>query len=133
GTWLLDLDYLSKRGAGIGVDFAYERPGFYKGRIQTSYTHHRGEDEFYGKPPSEDRWRYSMRHRTYLPNEFQLDFEINAFSDRGYYPTYYEDEFKQDKPPETYLYLKRAFQNSAVTGLYSTRVNDWETLNEYQP
>jgi hypothetical protein len=133
GAWLLDLDYLSKRGPGVGVDFAYEKPLFYKGEIKTSYQRDHGEDEFYGTPPSEDRGRFSIRHRVFFPADFQLDLELNAFSDRGYYPTYFEDEFKQDKPPETYAYLKRAWQNSAVTGFFSTRINDWENVTEYRP
>lgn len=132
GSWDLGLNYYSKRGVGVGVDFGYEQPG-YKGNIKANYQRDKGTDEFYGKPPSENRWRLSYQHRSYLAPDFQLDLETNLFSDLGYYPTYFEDEFKQDKPPETYAYLKRAFHDSAVTGLVSVRGNDWETMTEYRP
>jgi hypothetical protein len=132
GSWLLDLDYLSKRGPGVGVDFAYEQP-CYEGELKTYFQRDVGEDKLYGPPPDNDRWRVSWQHRWWMAREFQLDLEANLFSDRGYYPTYFEGEFKTDKPPENYAYIKKAFERSAVTGLFSVRGNDFETGTEYRP
>jgi hypothetical protein len=133
GEWVVDMDYLSKRGPGVGVDFTYEQPCFVKGELKTSYQYDDGEDKLYGEPPSNDRWRISWQQRAWMARGFQLDLEANLFSDRGYYPTYFESEFKTDKPPETYAYLKKAFDTSAVTGLFSIRGNDFETTTEYRP
>lgn len=132
GSWDVDLDWLSKRGAGVGVDFGYVQTCT-KGDIKVAYQRDKGTDLFYGPPPSKNRWRLSYQHRTYLTPDFQLDLEANFFSDRGYYPTFFESEFKGDKPPETYAYMKRAFRDSAVTGLVSVRTNDWETMTEFHP
>jgi hypothetical protein len=132
GSWVADLDYRSKRGPGVGVDFAYEQSCF-KGEIKANYQHDVGTDEIYGKPPSEQRWRLLWRNRWFVAKDFQLDLETHLFSDRGYYPTYFEDEYKSDKPPETYAYLKRTFETSAFTGLFLVRGNAFETTTEYRP
>ena len=92
-----------------------------------------GEDKIYGEPPTENRWRLSWRNRAYFENHVQLDLELNAFSDEGFYPTYYKGEFKNDKPPETYAYLKRRRRIVRVQRSLSARINDWETTTEYRP
>ncbi len=132
GSVAVDLEYRSKRGPGAGIDFAYHQPDF-RGRTRAYYQRDIGEDKLYGEPPTNNRGWLSFQHRHYLPLELQLDLEANVFSDRGYYPEYFKEEYRGDKPPETYAYLKRSFQNSAVTALFSTRLNHFETVTEYRP
>lgn len=130
--WGLLLDYRSKRGFGTGVDFAYDREDSF-GFVHGYYQRDHGEDRLYGRPEDDDRGRISAQHRQKLPWEVQLDLELNYFSDRGFYPTYYEEEFKSEKPPETYAYLKKTFDRSAVTALLSTRLHDFDSTTEYKP
>jgi hypothetical protein len=130
--WGVLLDYRSKRGFGGGVDFAYDRQD-YLGFAHLYYQRDHGVDRLFGPPKDDDRGRVSLRHRHMLPWEMQLDLELNDFSDRNFYRTYYEDEAKTDKPPETYAYLKRAFDRGAATLLFSQRLDSFETLTEYRP
>jgi hypothetical protein len=134
GHWSVPLDWYSKRGPGAGVDLEWEDPdGAYRGRFRSRYLRDHGEDRFFGEPPTRNRGRLQLQHRHQLPYEVQLDLELALFSDRGYYPTFFESEDKGEKPPENLLYLKRAFFNSYLTALYTTRFNDWETVREYRP
>ncbi len=132
GEWRAHLDWYSKRGPGVGLDFVYEMPT-YRGSIITRYQRDTGENENFGPPPTNNRGRLSWWHRQMLPGEVQMDLEFQLFSDRGYYPTWFEGEEKSVKPPENLFYLKRTFFNSQVSGLYSTRFNDWLTRVEHQP
>lgn len=134
GHWSVPISYYSKRGFGSGVDFVYGDKGReFEGDVSLRYQRDHGQDRFFGEPPTENRGRVSFAHRHRLPWEVQLDAELQIFSDRGYYPTWFEDEDKGEKPPENLIYLKRAFANSYVTALYTMRLNDWETVAEYQP
>ncbi len=134
GHWSVPLDWYSKRGFGGGFDLLYGDPSRdYRGRLITRYQRDHGEDEFFGEPPTKNRGRVNLQHRHQLPWELQLDLEVSLLSDRGYYPTFFEDQDKNEKPLENLLYLKRAFFNSYLTALYTIRFNDWETVREYQP
>ncbi|HYC76618.1 MAG TPA: LPS assembly protein LptD [Planctomycetota bacterium] len=130
--WGVLFDWRSKRGLGGGVDFAYEGDDF-RGALLAYYQRDHGVDRLYGPPETKNRGRISFQHRHLLPWDVQLDAELNLFSDRRYYEVYFENDFKTEKPPETYLYAKKAFDRSALTALYLQRVNNWETTTEYAP
>lgn len=132
GEWRAHLDWYSKRGPGSGLDLAYEMPT-YRGELFTRYQRDHGDDENFGEPPTKNRGRLSWWHRQLLPEGVQMDVEFQLFSDRGYLPTWHEDDEKGLKPPENLLYLKKTFFNSMVSGLYTIRFNDWFTRVEYQP
>ncbi|MAG58064.1 MAG: hypothetical protein CMJ83_17395 [Planctomycetes bacterium] len=132
GHWSVHADWYSKRGPGVGVDLVYDDDD-YRGLLYTRYQYDEGEDENFGRPPTRNRGRVSWWHRHQLPEGVQLDLELQLFSDRGYYPTYFEDQEKGLKPPENLVYLKKVFFNSMVSGLASARINDWFTRVEHQP
>ena len=132
GHWRTHLDWYSKRGVGTGVDLVYGTDA-YRGVFFGDYQRDHGTDENFGDPPTKNRGRISWWHRHQLPGGIQLDTELQLFSDRGYYTTWHEDDEKGLKPPENLVYLKKAFFNSMVTGLVSTRFNDWLTRVEHQP
>ena len=132
GRWSTHLDWYSKRGPAIGVDVTYDKSS-YRGFIKSRYQRDHGNDQAFGPPPTKNRGRLSWWHRQTLPFGVQLDTELQLLSDRGYLPTWEEDDDKGLKPPENLIYLKKAFFNSMVTGLVSARFNDWFTRVEHQP
>lgn len=128
------LDLYTSRGAAVGMDLEYEDPdGSFRGRLLSRLQHDRGVDFNYGAPPNTDRGRVSWFHRQLLPGAVQMDVEVNAFSDRGYYPTWLEEQFKTWKPPENLLYLKKSFENSYLTGLFSHRFNGFVNATLFEP
>lgn len=132
GTWDVLTDWRSKRGWGSGIDLSWKTPD-YRGSLETYYQRDHGTDRLYGRPDTRDRGRISFAHRHKLPWELQLDVELNTFSDRNFYPTYYDPEYRNEKPPETYAYLLKRGANTAASALFSTRMNDWETGTYYEP
>ena len=128
------LDLYTERGVAIGLDAEYADPdGEFRGRLIARWQHDRGTDFNYGAPASEDRGRVSLFHRQELAAQLQVDVEVNAFSDRGYYPTWFETQFKTDKPPENLVYLKRSFENSWLTALFSHRFNGFVDTAVFEP
>ena len=132
GKWAADLDWFSKRGPGVGGRLDYGTEDYY-GTFIGRYQRDTGKDKNYGEPPTNNRGRISWWHRHKFDSSLQLDLELNLFSDRGYYPTYFEDEFKGIKPPENIAFLKKTFFNSQISALASGRFNHWLTRTEHLP
>lgn len=129
-----DLDYLSKRGLGRGVTVRYNLSPGLKGQLdgyQINSDH--GEDEGDIEPDERNRWRIKYVHQQDFPENWEIDLEYQKFHDPGFYEEYYEDEFKEDKPVETYAYAKHSRDNLAFTFLGKIRVNDWMEQTEYLP
>ncbi len=140
--WLesrLALDYFSDRGIGGGVEAEYEKEDM-RGSLIGYVMTDRGEDDL-GRiqsrrnldPEQDVRGRFSFRHRQFLPDDWQLTFEVGYLSDRQFLEWLYRDEFYTDKPQETLIYLKRLRDNWAFSILGKVRINDFETMTEELP
>jgi len=125
------VDYRSKRGTGAGLEFDYDRPEI-RGAAEGYHIKDRGTDGNGFVPPSDDRGRLRWRQRTRY-GQYQIDTELSYISDRGFLPEYYERETKEDKAPETYLYVKRPWEHAQAEFLYRARLNDFQTQTEYLP
>jgi len=135
-TATLHADYFSKRGPALGLDVDYEREhsfGLYRGYV----IQDRGDDNlgrFRDNERDEDtRGRTTFRHRQYLPNDWELSFEVSFLSDPGFLEEFFENEFDLDKEQETLLYLKKQRDNWAFTSLLQFRLNDFLTQTERLP
>jgi hypothetical protein len=132
----LRLDYYTERGAGVGIDLDYERDDYF-GLYRGYYIHDDGLDNlgrFRDEEPNTDRrGRTTLRHRHYLPSDWQLTLETSYISDRGFLEEYFENEFEEGKDQETLLYLKKQKDNWALTGLAQWRILDWRTQTEHLP
>jgi len=132
----LELDYLSRRGPGVGVNADYERENYF-GLSRTYYIHDDGEDNLGplrdNTPDTKNRGRVLWRHRHYLPNDWELTHEISYASDPGYLEEYEKSEWFEGKEQETLVYLKRARDTEAVTLLANWRLLDFVTQTEHLP
>lgn len=132
----LRLDYYTERGPGVGIDLDYERDDYF-GLYRGYYVHDDGQDNL-GRfrdeePDTRHRGRTTLRHRHYLPDDWQLTLEASYISDRGFLEEYFENEFEEGKDQETLLYLKKQKDNWAFTGLAQWRILDWLTQTEHLP
>jgi len=132
----LRLDYYTERGPGVGIDLDYERDDYF-GLYRGYYVHDDGQDNL-GRfrdeePDTRHRGRTTLRHRHYLPDDWQLTLEASYISDRGFLEEYFENEFEEGKDQETLLYLKKQKDNWALTGLAQWRILDWLTQTEHLP
>ncbi len=132
----LRLDEFTERGPGVGVDLDYERDDYF-GLYRGYFIHDEGEDSL-GRfrdedPPTKERGRSTIRHRQYLPQDWQLTLEASYVTDRGFLEEYFKSEFEEGKEQETLLYLKKQQDTWAFTTLAQTRILDWETQTEHFP
>ncbi len=124
-----EVDYLSKRGTGTGVEMQYDRGSTF-GDLSGYYIKDRGADADGFKPNSDDRGRIKWRHRSIL-DSLRFDAELSYISDRGFLTEYYEKEAKEGKEQETYLYLRKGWKNASGSLLYRPRLNDFQSQTEY--
>lgn len=133
----LNLDYFSLRGVGAGIDAEYERDDMMGSLISYIMTD-QGEDDL-GRtrrnidPEQDVRGRFSLRHRQYLPNDWQFTLETGYVTDENFIEAMYRHEFYTDKEQETLVYLKQLKDNRAFSILGKIRINDWTTEQEELP
>ena len=124
-------DYYDDRGPAGGLEFDYRREDI-AGYALGYYVNDRGADSGGFEPSSEDRWRLKWRQRAFI-GALQVDTEFSDISDRGFLPEYFEREAKEGKEQETYVYVKKAWENAQASLLYKARINDFQTGTEYLP
>lgn len=124
-------DYYDARGPAGGLEFDYRREDI-AGYALGYYVNDRGVDTSGFEPSSEDRWRLKWRQRAFI-DALQVDTEFSDISDRGFLPEYFEREAKEEKEQETYIYVKKAWENAQGSILYRARLNDFQTQTEYLP
>jgi hypothetical protein len=135
-TWR--LDYFSKRGPATGIDLDYQRPDHF-GLLRSYYIHDDGEDTLGPLRKSEEipdtteRGRLLWRHRHYLPDNWEVTFELSYISDPNFLEEYERAEFNEGKEQETAIYLKRTGTNDAITLLANWRLLDFVTQTEHLP
>jgi hypothetical protein len=135
----LAADYFSKRGVGGGVESEYESENSH-GNMIGYIMNDRGKDDL-GSVDSlrnldsgqDIRGRFGLRHREYLPDDWQATVEVGYISDRNFLEWMYRDEFNTDKGQETLLHLKQQRDNWALSILGKVRINDFETMTEELP
>lgn len=132
----LRLDYYTERGPAVGIDADYERKNYF-GLYRGYYIHDDGNDSL-GRyrdetPETAHRGRSTIRHRHYLPHDWQLTLEGSYISDRGFLEEYFDREFEEGKEQETLLYLKKQKNTWAFTLLAQWRILDWLTQTEHLP
>jgi len=134
-----ELDYLSKRGVGSGIDVDYAQENRL-GRIVGYVIEDRGEDRL-GRdasrrgllPPRELRGRFGWTHREFMPYNWQVTTGINYESDENFVESYYRSEFNIGPDRETYLHLKRIEDNWGLSFLGSGRINNFADELEEAP
>jgi hypothetical protein len=131
------VDYFSERGPAVGATLDYETDnafGLYRGYV----IQDDGRDELNGRsrdiiPDSTTRGRSLLRHRAYLPDDWQLTFELSYLSDKNFLEQYHESEFFNAKDQESLIFVKKQVDNWAFTGLLQYQLMDFEGVTERLP
>ncbi len=125
----LKLDYMSERGAGVGLDFGYhdkENKNF--GFVDTYYINDHGDYDINQVPiEDENRGTVLWRHSQELPDDWRLDMEYSYLSDPGFLREYFENAFKAEKDRETVVYLRKIDDTSAITLSANEQINSFDT------
>lgn len=142
--WDLSLDYLSKRGPAIGTTLDYrvkslfgvEGPviGFLDAWVIDDTgldTLGRGRRDIV--PDKRTRGRALLRHRHYLPRDFEFIAEVGWISDRNFLEQYLENEWDRDLDHRTALRLRRYWHSHMLDLSAKAQVNDFFTEDEQLP
>ena len=142
--WDLSTDYLSDRGPAVGTSLDYNVPGLLGipgpviGSLDTWIIDDRGTDTLgldrQNLTPEESvRGRSLLRHRHYLPNDYELIAEIGWISDRNFLEQYFENEWDQDVDHRTALRLRKYYFGHMFDLTADVQVNDFFTKTEQLP
>jgi hypothetical protein len=143
--WRADLDYLTRRGPGIGTEYDFAGkdlfgvPSRYDG-LAKAYGMLDGASDILGGPRGPDQPHPDTRGRVLtrlnwfnLPDDFTVQTQLSLLSDKNFLEQYYKNEFDTDINQETFLYVKQQRGNWAWTGLVEPRLRDWVTETEWLP
>ena len=143
-NWELSTDYLDERGPALGTNLDYRLPGLFGvagpvvGDFDTWIIDDRGNDRL-GldrldlAPEVRTRGRSLLRHRHYLPNDYEFIAQVGWLSDRNFLEQFLENEWDQDPDPETSLRLRRYWNNSLFDLSANVQLNDFFTETEQLP
>jgi hypothetical protein len=142
--WNLNVDYLSRRGPGIGTDYDYGGKdlfglaGSYNGLIKAYGIHDTASDILGGGRGTNDnhpleRGRFLWQHNQELPDDFTVQAQVSALSDKNFLEQYYKIEFDQGLNQETFLYLKQQRGDWAWTMLTEPYLRNWVDETAWLP
>ena len=121
-----EFDWM-ERGGIAGIDLSYNRKNFTGYHLFYGVLDEDGEDDFGTERDDltapRERGRVLMRHKQFLPKDWQVQFELSYISDRNFLETFFPNEFYAGKEQETLLYIKKQTNNWAFTSLLKTRLN----------
>jgi hypothetical protein len=90
-----------------------------------------GRGEF--EPHPDWRGRALIRHNQTINNEFTIQGQFSAISDKNFLEQYYKQEFDYDINNETYLYFREQRDQWAGTLLGKFHVRNWVTEDVWLP
>jgi hypothetical protein len=142
GTFWALGEFFENRGAGGGLegDWGWPAESPFNGETLLYGVHDRGDRRAVARDRGlfplerEDRWRAFFYHRHAFPAWFtRADVELNAYSDANFLLEFFEEEWKTEKAPESYLQIREAWAVHGGTLLVRPRLNDFLTRVEYVP
>jgi hypothetical protein len=143
--WVLDADYLTRRGPALGSNFDYSgvnpfgMTGRYDGHLALLGMYDQGTDILGGGRGQFDNhplWRGSVQWAQNvldLPLGFVVQSQVGVFSDHNFYEQYHKMPFDTYINQETYLYVKQQRDNWAWTFLTEQRIRNWVTETDQLP
>ncbi|MEK7309615.1 MAG: hypothetical protein AAB038_02210 [Planctomycetota bacterium] len=145
GDLTLDEHIYEKRGWASEPKLEYDWRN-YEGFTKGYYIQDKGPDPdlkyntlLYKTPQematvtNEERGRLQVFHRQNVTPNLRGDVEMYYLSDRYFLPEFFNDEYKEQKPPESYVYLRYLRYNKAMVLLEQPTLNSFRNKTDYQP
>lgn len=130
----MDLDVRQRRGPAGGPNVQYDLGKLGQGNGRFYYT----RDDLPpflpdGSLADSDRWRYDFNHS--LTNQSGLSFQavVHGQKDALVIHDFYENEFRRDTQPKTFVEANQAWRNFTLDALAQPQVNDFFTSVERLP
>lgn len=134
GRYELDL---YERGFMTGAKLDYERPT-YSGYSHAFFVSDQEQEDDFGNDRKgiaapETRGRFLLRHKQFLPKDWQLQLELSYICDRNFLEQFFPSEFFAGKQQETLVYARKQKDNWAFTSLLKYRLNRFDSQIESLP
>jgi hypothetical protein len=144
--WLMNLDYLSYRGPGIGT--TYDASGTELFGIPAKYTYQirgfgmsdRNFDNLGGSRPVNDfnptnfrGWSPNRLTIEDMPYGFSVLGQFIPISDRNFVEQYYQRVWDLDPNLDTFLFVKQQQNNWAWSVMAEPRLRRWVTMTQELP
>jgi lipopolysaccharide assembly outer membrane protein LptD (OstA) len=129
------LDYRQKRGVAGGPDLTYDLGRWGKGQLQTYYANDDdpGLDVLNNQPIRTDRYRLSFSHSATLRTNLTAKVVVRGQSDTQVIRDFFEQEYRLNGKPASYLELNQAWSNYTLDVLAQPRLNDFFETVERLP
>ncbi len=134
---ILETDWY-ERGPMAGIDLDYDRESYHGYSKAYGIVDQKQNDDFGDKTrkdiyaPDNRGWLLT-RHKQYLPNDWELQFELSYICDRNFLEEFFPNEQFAGKDQETLLYAKKQQDNWALTALLQYRLNRFQSQTESAP
>jgi lipopolysaccharide export system protein LptA len=138
-SWLVNLDYYGARGPGIGTQLNYKfgEDGQFprsKGDLTAYFVNDSASEDTNNIPvPQSNRGLIHLRHRTQIDPDWRIDAEYYWLSDFDFLREFFENNFQNDKVPESYLLARYLHGSTYLALLYKQQVNDFIRQVEETP
>jgi hypothetical protein len=137
---IMSLDYYTK-AAVAGLDVKYTRTDSKRDYYGYAWLYgvldSKREDDFgdlrENIPAPYARSRALMRHKEFMADDWEMQFELSYLSDRNFLEQFFRQEFYAGKEQETLLYGKKQRDNWAFTALLQVRIDRFLTQTESWP
>jgi hypothetical protein len=143
--WRFDIDYLTKRGPGLGSDFDYLAPDFFgiKGKVNglvkvygiiDNGPDNLGGGRTVGEPHPEYRGRILWRQGIAdMSNGFTFLGQAAGISDRNYIEQFFKPEWDNGINQDTWAYLRQTDQNMGWYVMGEVRTRPWINETNWLP
>jgi len=131
------LDYRTRRGIGVGQDFAWRDPEYrWHGDWKTYYLDDSRpveDDDPPGADIDSERYRVRVKHEAVVGARGVLQLKADYLSDTDILEDFFEDDYRRENEPDNFLsYLYRGDRYTASL-LVRKRLNDFYTNVERVP
>lgn len=137
------IDYFTKRGLGLGVNLDWGKVTAFSdfGRVylRSLYINDPGDDRSRARElgwyPVEkhSRGRIVGAYSQNFGDGWQLDHLLNYSSDRNFRREFYEAEYDNNEPENSFIQLTRRYGNLNFFMIVEPKVHPWESRTEYLP
>ena len=142
--WELSTDYLSDRGPALGTSLRYNLPGLFglPGPVTGTFDawgidddglDQLGRDRLNLEPEKSLRGRALLRHRHFLPNDYEFIAEVGYLSDRNFLEQYLENEWDREVDHRNALRLRKYYYNNLFDLSAQVQTNDFFSETEELP
>ncbi|MDI6732605.1 MAG: hypothetical protein QME51_00675 [Planctomycetota bacterium] len=145
GDLTLDTHFYEKRGTALEPELEYNWQK-YSGLFKNYYIQDKGPDlnQKYARSlyktqseiddvSEEERGRLHIYHRQQLNQNVRADAELYYLSDRYFLPEFFNKEYKEQKQPESYLYVRYLRYNTGAVLLGQPDLTNFQDETLYQP